>query len=334
MKSLLNTKVIYLSFLLILNSLLVLGQLPEDNDIKLAVGNKILVWEINGVKYGAAVPNEFVIPVQSETNKLQIGFIHSGYSHEDVDGKNALLTLSVVLKSPLLTDSDKDSIKRSNIILDNNILKVEITGQLSLRLKNDEIEQERLQKLQSFPRPLAANSIQPIQIKWSNVDGNTLFNYLSSADGLDIISILNLTLTATLTSKVCFVESNAETWWRRRSDNDIMIVKGGVDPLLLNLLSARVFTGCDEQLDKRQTDVLKKKLGAILKKQARGKYSLKKQDLFHTDWSNIISDTYNADYPNLYLKISPGKVLKENPTYVKDLSGASVNGIEALKSKP
>jgi hypothetical protein len=335
MPTIINIRVLLLTCLVILGIEQVTGQQIDQGSIFSALGGKLLAWKINDTKYGVTIPDSLNIAMDPTADKLSIGFVHSGYSAGEPDGKNALLTLAVVLKKPSLSDVERRWIKEQGIILDDNVVQAVTRYRISLDLSADSGELKRLEELLHFPADFAVNQVYPIQIKWQNVNAKTLYDYLVQPAGLSIVVRIIVNLTVTVGTSICFDSISARRWWDQNSSDskNYIILKGGADPVLLDLINSKVFANCKDGsiIDPRLRNGLKGKLSGILKKLSKGKYRLNKGDFFNTSWADQVSDSYQADVPPVLLTLSPGKVLLGHPELVKDLSSGGGKGLDALK---
>lgn len=332
MKNLTTIRRCCLGFLLLQVTNILSAQSGQDTSLYISPDNKFVIWEVNNIKYAAAVPSEFIIPAYDTTSKLKIGFVHSGYSSKEVEGTSALLTMSVLLKQSVLSEAEKEQFSRDHIIIVGAELAVSKIFTLSVTTESDSAEQNRLQKLLGFPKKLTANSVIPIQINWQNVPGDSLYNYLTAANGLHFVASLDLVFVVSQKNSVCFNSEKATKWWKKKSSTDIVNAKGGPDPILLDLIKNGVFANCDSGfIDKRLQQKLRQKLANVLIKKTSGNYMLKRKNLFGTDWNDEVIDKYEAEVPTIHLTISPGEVLKNNKNYIKDLSSDENSGLEALK---
>jgi hypothetical protein len=149
---------------------------------------RVYEWDVQGSKMLLAQPVSEEIATTARAGggapKLQLGFRHSGYTGSDEDGRNALLTLSVVDRSLQVSPRDLDALVAQGYTLNKSFaLNTSSDWSLDVQLAGDVVEEQRIRTLLHLPlRVTLGATIVPFSIRWANIDGDKLYSWLTDAN--------------------------------------------------------------------------------------------------------------------------------------------------------
>jgi hypothetical protein len=326
-----------------------LGQAPEPFvyiQVPSAYGGRLIVWTAGDRRYVLEQP--IVLQVAPAPGKpqtiLQLGFIHSGYSAEDPDGRNAVLNVTVEMVKKPLTEKERQNAWMENLII-NDTVRVLAPSEwwLDVVLPASMEEEARLRKALQLPRRLQADSSLPLSCRWQGVAGKVLAGWLTDpVKGLAFVlrpddkSTDALTVRWDVGRRFQLAKEGLQEWWKKRAgEADTFRWVGGINLLAHDLLAngAVLADGAKVGLALSDADIreLHKRLQDISEDDKPGVMSVSKEKLFSLpSWTATSGvDTKVTRLP----LVQPGATLEQNPVLIKDLSGDS-KGLDALKKDP
>lgn len=190
-------------------------------------------WYVGKYEIIAGNRPAILVANDPQTGARQIGLTHMGYTGTEARGRSATLLLSIDLRSiPVIDGSDKLTVSDPR----------EYT--LDVELPADRTEERRLRKEASLPMKAMAGSINVIQLRWDNVPGRLLFNWLSKPDGLRITAQAKVHVELMIEDQRNLDVRLFDAWWALHfgSGTDQASWTGGTDALALEALNAGVYS--------------------------------------------------------------------------------------------
>lgn len=269
---------------------------------------------------------------------FQLSFVHSGYTEEDVDGKSALLNAVLEVGEPHLSDSEISKLLQRGILDGNQQLHVigPITdGILDVRLPADVMEEARIRKTLSLPKPLKSGAKFPIQVKWDNVNGSTLYDWLTTDKGLKFVYFYKINVSGELYVDDKIPEKDRQNWWSKiNGSTEVMKLAEGVSPVALDITKFYLSKNIEKNHlltadAARIYELLRKFITSNTRASTNGELEISKDDFLSTNWKNSSIQLSINSRPGSNL--SPGQAFLIHPNLVKDLSGNGV-GLDALRN--
>jgi hypothetical protein len=267
-------------------------------------------------------PLALVLEKTSGSQRFVIGFSHLGYTVTDPDGRYATLTMAI---KPSLVAAIDPAMNASETGI---FVRSFVPRSIDLSLEGDAVEEKRLRSLLKLPSNVGSAATMPYQVRWKGVDGDSLYSWLTAANGLrwKLAGVLSVRLSSVETSRLNL--SCLESWWSKRVG---LSRTAEVEAPAFLIMTDIELAGCFEteslgrvskMVNKEFRDqFIGKLLGAKTTFDAISKAGTSTKTLTQSDVEIPIS-----------LSFAPGRFLAENASYVKDLSGNS-KGLEAIKKK-
>jgi hypothetical protein len=300
---------------------------------------RVLAWDFEGSNYALEQPFSLRVRTDSLSGKYALTFVHSGYTELDPDGRAALLTIDVDTYNRPLISNEKIQLETQGFKFSDEVKLIAPSNwYLNIELPADPTEEKRMQKAANLPRKIGTNpGTNPLQIKWVNIDGKILYEWLTDkAIGLRVTLIADTKGVAQIFRKTNISIDKLKVWWDRIAGSANTITWGGDTKALVESI---ISSGClvyDNNPKQsvslvdalQELSILSVRIDAVAPLSTDGNRSISYKDLFALDWSVTI--TQNIDTPvRLHAEIYPGSILQKNPELVRDLSGTG-KGLEAL----
>lgn len=301
---------------------------------------RVVQWD-PGVTQLAAEQAE-TLAVRENSGTLSLSFSHAGYTAEDPDGKQAVLTVTVLKKAQPLTADEKEKLTTAGYTLSDRLSILPIgEWKLNLHLPAEANEEDRLRREQQLPRTIDAG-IQPISLRWKDVPGKDLYRWLTHEDNGLALAISPFTdanheilVEATFTRQSSADDTQLSKWWESHAGgNPSFRWRGGVGPLAVSIIEF----GCIKTPDNGtlrlsdaffEAEQLSERLKQVIVIDATTRVSSITRERFdRLDW------TFTGEYrvrastavgPELRI----GTLLLDHPELVRDLSGEG-RGLEAI----
>lgn len=297
-------------------------------------GRTILI-QLANQKYFAEAPLN--LGAQTQGLVAKIGLVHSGYSTSDPDGKSAILTLTLTQARQPLSPVEEAALMAQGY---GKLGVGYVTGQakeiiLDISLPNNMVEESRIRGLLGLPRTIAnPGSLFPVQIKWSNVPGKTLYAWLAGKGSLTFFIRYKTVLSGKLQSGDLVSADARQAWWTARFGSALKIsTTDGLLPIMVDLLSfSSLWTPADSLIAVSKPTALALQRGlqylnSLASVNADQSYSIERSAFVNSDWSFANIEVRLPAQPRSFF--SPGTMLQSMPSTVKDLSGNS-KGLDAL----
>ncbi len=303
--------------------------------IVLEADGRAIVWSIGQEKVGFEQPDHISIS-NRQGGDIEFGFAHSGYTEQDPDGKNAILTITIRRVDLPLTKNELQSLEKKGVSFDHNGEIFDLQEfELDVSLPSDIMEEDRIRKALHLPKTFeVVGQDLPIQIRWKDVPGERLHSWLVGPNGLSI----NLRGAKQLVKPIGWVwevdKLAIKAWWDKHvPTGDTLTWSGGglafaasmfdsgaiklknVDPLNTELTQAYLF-----ELSKLVEEA-SQPIGV-------GLLQINSEKFFEIPWEMEGSTKGTSSLASIS-SISPGLTAKKRPDLVKDLSGDG-DGIDAL----
>jgi hypothetical protein len=296
---------------------------------------RLIVWRVGEKQFGTVQPARVSLAKTPNSGKLALGLTHSGYSAEDPDGKNAILTFTVVLDQSPITEDEKTLFAKKGVTLKEDlVVKNPKFTQIDILLRADPEEEKRLRAELKLPRKIGeAMGNQPFSIRWKGVAGPTLYKWLTDPlDGLRVVykgddgTAEDVGVAWPLIRMYTVDADKLAAWWQKSAgDKDTYSWRGGTGPLVQSLIEDGVvlLSGKPVPPENAEPEVklLSEKLKQIATPSLRGVLTVAKKQFLGLAGEGkssafLIEGRVNALPSNL-----PGGELLTHPEYVKDLTG-------------
>lgn len=307
---------------------------------------RLIVWRVGDVQYGAVQPATASVAKVPGSERLVLGLIHSGYSGEDPDGKNAILTFTVLLKQKPITDDDKAIfLKRGVKPKEDLLVRNPKFTQIDILLRADLIEEKRIRAELKLPRTIGdEGGNQPFSIRWKGVVGETLYKWLTDpVDGLKVVykgsngATDDVVLGWPLFRSYAIDADRLSAWWKKNArDKDAYSWRGGTGPLVQNLIDAGVVLLGGKELRTEDAGpefkLLSEKISQIATPSPRNILTVKKDKFLALAGDGKLQAFSIDARVEVLPAYIPGREFLSRPEYVKDLTGDS-KGLDALRGK-
>lgn len=268
----------------------------------------------------------------------KIGFVHSGYTASDPDGKSAMLTVTLQFSKGMISSKEKDVLTQEGALSFaprySALPAEEITVDVSL--PDDQAEESRVRAQLGFPKKIpSSNATLPIQILWKEVSGKTLYKWLTAAIGLSFKVHYNSTVSGDLNLTPLLSPETLQAWWTMRNGaSEVMRSQEGPIPVALDILSSNsmlsgaasllLLTNQDALLLSRVVQVI----NSVSTVQPDHAIVLTRSTFLAANWSQSGDSSIRLPMsPSTFDQ--PTALLVAHPELVKDLSGSGV-GVGAL----
>lgn len=298
---------------------------------------RALVLKIGKSEYFFEAPLALSVADQGSTTP-KIGLVHSGYTVTDPDGKLAMLTVTLQLSKGILVNSEKDALLREGALSVSPQYSMSLSDrvELDLTLPDDQAEETRLRSQLGFPKQIIGkNSSIPIQLQWKDVDGKTLYGWLTSASGLKFTIHYTSTVSGKPTSEYILSQDILKSWWTNRYGAALTIHSPeGVLPIAFDILSFATLLSANASMTTLTSDDLFRltRVAQILQSisiaQPDQSIDLARNAFLSALWAPVADTT--IQFPiSPRTSDQPSALLSAHPELVKDLSGSGI-GIDAL----
>ena len=300
---------------------------------------KFLIWSLDDSRYAIIKPFTLEVATKINSNSPIIGFVHSGYTGADPDGKNAILNISIQNQKTSLRDEEKKELEDNGLIFNQNV-KLSFVGEweLDVELPLDSIEADRIRMKLQFPKKISAQGlVLPVQIAWKDVNGSTLYEWITDKQGLQFVT----RIPAKITWKMEFVptldQDKLNKWWNKYAgESEILQWHGGISPLILSLVSENCLKNSslpEEAIKVNEIvtfyPVLSNKIRNIIRDLENNIQELSRSDLFNLNL-NFRKEIILTGEVIVKSILRPGLILNSHPELVKDLT-SNKSGLEVIK---
>lgn len=306
---------------------------------------RLLAWALGDKEFGTVQTARVLLSKGPGSDKPALGFAHSGYSAEDPDGKNAILTFSVELVNVPATAEDKAALELKGAKYDED-LAVENPSFtfVDISLTADLDEEKRLRTEQHLPRMIGdASARQPFSIRWKGVRGETLYKWLTDpTGGLKVVftdskgAEASVPVVWTLYRTYSIDPVRLAAWWTSNVGMRVTYAwKGGVEVIAQSLIAsgALLVDGAPATLEDSEPEfkLLCEKIGSASEKLPKGVLKIAKPKFLGLASKGRLRTYAVVGGADALPAFSPGRKLLDFPAQVKDLTGESV-GLDALKN--
>lgn len=296
------------------------------------VTGRAVSWRTADASLGAEQPERLGVAADGQ-GRLQLGFKHSGYTGEDPDGRSALLTITVGVDAAPLSATERQAMEARGIRFDGSVAFSGAAPVLDVSCERCKDVAKQIRQSAGLPRSIQAPGGSPIQARFDDVPGQTLYDLLTAPDGLKFELSVPGKVNRRVELKTSLNPSAFAAWWERYSKDGVLEWSDDVDPLIASLIDEGALTAC---LSSGQPCGAP---SAAYVEHARGlapaalppgeAATLQREDLLKVDWGWTETVNYGAN-TRVKLSISPGLLLKAHPELVKDLTN-DMAGLDALK---
>lgn len=312
-----------------------------------ASSSRIIVWKLGAKQYAVVQPAVLAIARLPDSDKLALGLTHSGYSAEDPDGKNVILTLTLQLTNVPAGADDAAIMAQKGLTVnpDLSVLNPD-SWQLDISLPADAQEETRLRADLNLPRPIGEpGERQPLSLRWKNVPGARIYKWLTDpvnglhiryigkdSDGADVAVQWNVKRSFSVS------HDTLSDWWAMAAGNQSAYRwRGGIGPFAQSLIAQGAVSSDGQVLTLENGGaayaMLSERVKSIASDVGAGVLKIDKTtflSLAGIVQADPLTIESRIDADPKYL---PGADLLTHPQYIKDLSGTS-QGLMALKSDP
>jgi len=298
---------------------------------------RALVLQLGSTKSYISAPVSLAIANDVTRNAFQIGFVHSGYTAVDPDGKSAILTVTLQIAKRSLSKEEVQKLQTDGIAVMPPVINASSPQQIEIdvSLPSDVSEESRIKRLLKLPKSISGTSASiPFQIKWTDVPGKTLYKWLTDDSGLSFVLRYRSAIIGRLKVEELIPLLTRQSWWLSRNGGaEDMICREGLVPVVIDLLT---FSGSWNQNSTvntvKSTDGMGLQravqiLSAVATQQGDQSLLLKKDAFLGADWESAKVDISVPVMPISTLLSGP--TLLSVPDLVKDLSGSG-KGLDAL----
>jgi hypothetical protein len=300
---------------------------------------RVLEWDTDRSRI--AIEQPLALRFHSDSQGLSVTLVHSGYTQEDPDGKFAILSVSSESFNNPLVQSEKTALAQQGFVFQTGI-SLDSANHLSVdvELPDNAIEESRIRGAVGLPVPVSAGATFPLQVRWTGVDGATLYNWLTDPQkGLSIVLRASTSARTDQRRKLTLVAAKLAQWWGSFGDGNTQIRWiGDAGPALRSIVDF----GCVEEASHsgialsaadivRDWPAMLAALNGALT-QSGGYSVLSRERLLNSTWT--FDSSFQLVVPaQVKLTLSPGQILLNHPELVSDLSGSG-QGLGALKTPP
>jgi len=331
-----------LALMIILSAVLACG-LPhlasaasvEKEFLKVALGGRANTLDSTSGGLAMAQPLSIVVAGRPEAG-YQIGFTHSGYTGSNSTKQASLLITLDVSDLPLSASEKQQLMQQGYFVVD----KINASAKelyLDISLQSDPTEEARLRQELKFPRAFSIGTLQLAQITWSDVDGTTLYNWLTGRDGLLFVLRGRATSSFSIASKLKVREPDLLTWWFNNvGDTEIKLEwSGGPMALAYEFVTSGIIEAEPPEIPLAAAsvgleawEIFSEELANISSPTSNGKLLI---DFDSLDGLDVFAEKLvKVEFSTpLFSSNAPGVFLDENPSYVIDNTSGDV-GLKAL----
>jgi hypothetical protein len=303
--------------------------------VDVGIDTRVVALRRADATYGAAGRSLTSI-VQHQGGSLELGFVHSGYTADDPDGRTATLTVTVSAPLTSLSLSDVAALAQKGIVVTDAVRLQLQSRELDLEVRDDPVEEKRLRVAAGLPKPLTSpSSSVPIQLRWTNRDGKSLYRLMTADGGLRFVVrdrfLIRASNQVTVSLRPAVVSQMLDDagsppqfgWSGGRTALAMAIADRGGFEFVGPLGGAATPYPAYELFEGFLNS-----LGAFLCADD-GICSIEGATLRSVRWSTVLPGGELQLPGSGVSAVSPGSVLDTHPEYVKDLSGTGV-GLKAL----
>lgn len=274
------------------------------------------------------VPTELRVQLAGDIQgKPMAGLVHSGYTAEDPDGRNALLTVTLSISwRPI--DAAKPVVELPN----------EFT--VDVAVPGDKDLEQKLKTNLRLPQEIKGKTISyPLQMRLAGLEGKRLRELLTDKErGLTIV-VSGIAIRQVVEEVKVSATTDAleESWRRVVGAADSVRVSDVTDALVLDLLQSgachRLYGPSDEPAtiaDFAIVDALRERIKKGAKANLLGTVALSKRDFVDNLSQGIRLERSFRLFHQVTERFLPGQVFVQNPDLVKDLSTQAATGLDAI----